>query len=128
MTFAKNVEEKIAIALPLCHPDEWLAQPAVEYDRPDITNQDALTAEMQIIMSAERPPTLTGSLSQTAAPLTHRVTSARLTAISKSIPKIYIAVGDNDHLIKPNNSFWMKDQMREAELEQWRNTGMLKPF
>ncbi len=58
-----------------------------------------------------------------AAALTHRVTAPRLAFISKSIPKVYIMTGDTDNLVKPANSYWMKDQMPEAEFELWEGTG-----
>ncbi len=64
-----------------------------------------------------------GVLSHNWAPLVHYVSPARLQAISSTIPKIIILTGDNDNLVEPRNSFYLKQNMPEAELVQWENTG-----
>ena len=70
-----------------------------------------------------RPQTFIGSLSQMAAGLTHHVTPAKLREISKNIPKILILTGDEDNLVDPGNSFYLKEHMPEAEFVQWEQTG-----
>lgn len=66
-----------------------------------------------------KPQTLLGSLSQMAAGLGHYVKGDRLRTISASIPKVMIITGDNDALVPPENSFILKRNMPEAEIEQW---------
>ena len=58
-----------------------------------------------------------------AAGLTHRVTEDRLREISKLIPKVVIATGDEDHLVDPERSRFIKANMPEAELVEFPNTG-----
>ena len=57
------------------------------------------------------------------AGLTHHCTPERLRTISKSIPKVVIVTGDEDHLVLPRNSFKLKAAMPEAEFVQWEQTG-----
>lgn len=58
-----------------------------------------------------------------AAGLTHRVTGDRLGEISRLIPKVVIATGDEDHLVDPQRSRFIKANMPEAELIEFSNTG-----
>lgn len=58
-----------------------------------------------------------------AAALTHYVSPDRLAKISSNIPKVTIVTGDNDNLVDPSHSFYMKKHMPEAEFIQWENTG-----
>jgi pimeloyl-ACP methyl ester carboxylesterase len=69
------------------------------------------------------PQAFMGHISQMAAGLTHHCTPDRLRMISKSIPKVAIVTGDDDHLVRPRNSFRLKAAMPEAELLQWEHTG-----
>lgn len=64
-----------------------------------------------------------GTLSQMAAALTHNMSPERLSRISKSIPKVLILTGDEDHLVRPSNSVYLKQHMPGAELVQWEHTG-----
>lgn len=57
------------------------------------------------------------------AGLTHNVTPDRLRKISTSIPKVLIVTGDEDYLVDPSNSRWMKEHMPEAELVEWEGAG-----
>lgn len=70
-----------------------------------------------------RPQTFMGTISQMAAGLTHHVSPDRLRQISRTIPKVLILTGDEDHLVRPSNSVYLKQHMPEAELLQWQNTG-----
>lgn len=75
-----------------------------------------------------------------AAGLTHHVTAEvrdllpfslfgsqsmfqRLRSISEAIPKVLILTGDDDNLVSPANSRYMKSCMPDAELEEWEATG-----
>lgn len=64
-----------------------------------------------------------GSFSQMWAGLTHHVQAKRLAQISKTIPKVVILTGDEDHLVRPTNSAYLKKHMPEAEYIVWQNTG-----
>ena len=58
-----------------------------------------------------------------AAGLTHRVTGDRLREISRLICKVVIVTGDEDHLVDPGRSRFMKENMPEAELVEFSGTG-----
>lgn len=58
-----------------------------------------------------------------AAGLTHRVRGDRLREISRSIPKVVIVTGDEDHLMDPRRSKFIKANMPEAELIEFSGTG-----
>lgn len=57
------------------------------------------------------------------AGLGHHVTPARLSSISSTIPKVTIVTGDQDNLVPPANSKYMKEHMREAEYLVFEDTG-----
>ena len=57
------------------------------------------------------------------AGLTHHVQPGRLAQISQTIPKVLILTGDEDHLVHPSNSAYLKKHMPEAEYIVWKNTG-----
>lgn len=57
------------------------------------------------------------------AGFTHHVQPERLAQISKTIPKVMILTGDEDHLVRPTNSAYLKKQMAEAEYVVWKDTG-----
>jgi len=58
-----------------------------------------------------------------AAGLTHRVSGDRLREISRLIPKVVIVTGDEDHLVNPERSRFIKANMPEAELIEFSGTG-----
>ena len=58
-----------------------------------------------------------------AAGLTHRVSGDRLREISRLIPKVIIVTGDEDHLVHPQRSRFIKANMPEAELVEFSGTG-----
>jgi pimeloyl-ACP methyl ester carboxylesterase len=64
-----------------------------------------------------------GNLSQMAAALTHHVQPERLRRIARAIPKVLILTGDDDNLVRPSNSVYLKKEMPEAEFIQWEKTG-----
>jgi len=70
-----------------------------------------------------RPQQFIGVISQMAAGLTHRVSEDRLREISKLIPKVVIMTGDEDHLVDPQRSKFIKENMPEAELVEFSGTG-----
>ena len=54
---------------------------------------------------------------------THHVQPSRLAQISKTIPKVVILTGDDDHLVRPTNSAYLKKHMPEAEYTVWKDAG-----
>ena len=76
-------------------------------------------------MSAALTPVqkFAGSVSQMWAGLTHHVKAKRLAQISKTIPKVLILTGDQDHLVRSSNSAYLSKHMAEAELVVWKETG-----
>jgi pimeloyl-ACP methyl ester carboxylesterase len=57
------------------------------------------------------------------AALTHHMQPERLGYISKMIPKTLILSGDQDDLVRPSNSEYLKKHMLEAEYLKWKDTG-----
>jgi len=64
-----------------------------------------------------------GVFSHMCAGLTHHVGAKRLAQISKTIPKVLILTGDEDHLVSPSNSVYLSKHMPEAEYVVWKDTG-----
>jgi pimeloyl-ACP methyl ester carboxylesterase len=64
-----------------------------------------------------------GAISQMWAGFTHHMQPGRLAQISQTIPKVMILSGDQDHLIRPSNSAYLKKYMPEAEYVVWKDTG-----
>lgn len=64
-----------------------------------------------------------GAMSQMYAGLTHNVSPEKLRRISSSIPKVLILTGDDDNLVRPECSKYLKENMPEAEYVIWEGTG-----
>ena len=64
-----------------------------------------------------------GAVSQMWAGFTHHVQVERLAQISQTIPKVMILTGDEDHLMRPTSSAYLKKHMAEAEYVVWKDTG-----
>ncbi|KAH9033695.1 alpha/beta-hydrolase [Lactarius deliciosus] len=64
-----------------------------------------------------------GAVSQMWAGFTHHVGAGRLAQISKTIPKVLILTGDQDHLVRSSNSAYLSKCMPEAEYVVWKETG-----
>ena len=64
-----------------------------------------------------------GSIWQMWAGLAHHVKAERLAQISKTIPKVLILTGDQDHLVRSSNSAYLSKHMPEAEYVMWKDTG-----
>ncbi|KZO99439.1 alpha/beta-hydrolase [Calocera viscosa TUFC12733] len=122
MMLVKDPVVLTGMALEMIFPAPWLDAPA-ENDPQGRTNRQLKAHEIIERSRVTRKQTLQGSLSQMAAGLTHYVSPARLHKISRSIPKIIILTGDEDHLVAPRNSQYLKEQMPEAELIVWEKTG-----
>ncbi|KAH7919905.1 alpha/beta-hydrolase [Leucogyrophana mollusca] len=115
-------EAKIPTIMNMLFPPDWLEEKAVN-DPSGRTNRDIQSAVYKRRFDITRPQTPIGAMSQMAAGLTHYVSNERLGRISKTIPKVLILTGDQDNLIRPQNSLHMRDHMPEAEFIWWEKTG-----
>jgi pimeloyl-ACP methyl ester carboxylesterase len=134
---------KIPIILDMIYPEPWLAEKAdndaagrtnreVQFEviriwfcplKIPFTDGDIYLQTYQRRIEITKPQTLMGSISQMAAGLTHSVSPARLHAISLSVPKVVIVTGDEDHLVDPRNSAYLKKHMPDAEYIVFGATG-----
>ncbi|KAJ3559884.1 hypothetical protein NM688_g69 [Phlebia brevispora] len=115
-------EDKIPMIHDMVFPREWLDAKA-EDDPQGRTNREVQSEIYRKRMDVTRPQTFMGTISQMAAGLTHYMSPDRLRRISKSVPKVLILTGDEDHLVRPSNSIHLKQHMPEAELVEWERTG-----
>jgi len=115
-------EKRIPIALGMLFPEEWLSQKSDD-DPEGRTNREVVAADLRHRIDITKPQTFFGSISQMAAAMTHHVTPDRLSQISKSIGKVLILTGDEDHLVDPSNSYYLKQHMPDAELVHFEGTG-----
>jgi len=103
-------------------PTEWLEAKA-EGDPRGRTNREIETEKFLRRHYTARPQPFIGVISQMAAGLIYRVSEDRLREISRCIPKVVIVTGDEDHLVDPRGSKFIKANMPEAELIEFPGTG-----
>ncbi|KAF9653124.1 alpha/beta-hydrolase [Thelephora ganbajun] len=103
-------------------PVAWLGA-KVEGDPRGRTNREIETENFLKRYYTARPQPFIGVISQMAAGLTHRVSGDRLREISSLVPKVVIVTGDEDHLVNPQRSKFIKASMPEAELIEFSGTG-----
>ncbi|KZT74193.1 alpha/beta-hydrolase [Daedalea quercina L-15889] len=118
----QDPDVKIPLVLDMIFARDWLDDKA-EDDPQGRTNREVQIVEYRRRFEVTRPQKPTGALSQMAAAITHNVSPERLRKISESIPKVIIVTGNEDHLVDPNNSRYMKAHMPEAELVEWEGAG-----
>ncbi len=122
----------------ICFSASWLDAVA-ENDAKGRTNREVQTAVSVVMndlitliipfklykerMASTRNQKPSGAIAQMWAGFTHHVQSGRLAQISKAIPKVVILTGDEDHLVRPRNSAYLKKHMPEAEYVVWKDTG-----
>ncbi|KAF8666608.1 Serine aminopeptidase, S33 [Rhizoctonia solani] len=122
LTFVKDPAVKVQMIMDMVFPLSWLAGPSAA--DPKITNREAQTRLYMTRILATTPQTLMGTVSQMAAGLSHRVTPDRLRQIANDIPKIVLVTGDEDNLVPPQCSEWIKQCMGpNVKLEKWEQTG-----
>ncbi|KAJ6606561.1 Alpha/Beta hydrolase protein [Mycena vulgaris] len=122
LTFTADIDLKIPIILDMVYPLQWLEEPA-EGDDEGRSNREVQIEIYRRRILITKPQHLIGFLSQMSAGLTHHVTAQRLRYIAETIPKVLILTGDEDNLVAPSNSRYMKSCMPDAELEEWKATG-----
>ncbi|GAB1521874.1 hypothetical protein RhiTH_004973 [Rhizoctonia solani] len=120
--FPPDPAVKVQMIMDMVFPLSWLAGPSAA--DPKITNREAQTRLYMTRILATTPQTLMGTVSQMAAGLSHRVTPDRLRQIANDIPKIVLVTGDEDNLVPPQCSEWIKQCMGpNVKLEKWEQTG-----
>ncbi|OCH95581.1 alpha/beta-hydrolase [Obba rivulosa] len=122
MLLTRDREARIPIALNDLFPQQWLDAKAPN-DPQGRTNGEVQFEEFRRRIDVTRPQTPMGSVSQIAAALSHKVEPERLRKISASIPKVLIVTGDQDVIVDPSNSVYLKEHMPEAEYVEWETTG-----
>ncbi|EEB88380.1 hypothetical protein MPER_13816, partial [Moniliophthora perniciosa FA553] len=122
LTFTKDAEKKIPLLFDMLYPSSWLDE-VTENDDSGRTNREVEAEHYLKRIKATPPQSMLGAFSQMSAGLTHHVSNERLRKISGDIPKVVIVTGDNDHLIHPQNSFHLKNNIPQAEFIQWEKTG-----
>ncbi|KAK0448316.1 Alpha/Beta hydrolase protein [Desarmillaria tabescens] len=120
-TFTKDLTIKIPIIHDMVFTKSWLEDK--DEEDPRRTNRERETEVLRNRINLTKPQTLLGTIYQMCAGLTHHVTPGRLRKISSSVPKVLLVTGDEDNLVKSDNTFYLKRHMPEAELVQWENTG-----
>ncbi|KAK0210371.1 Alpha/Beta hydrolase protein [Desarmillaria ectypa] len=120
-TFTKDLTIKIPIIHDMVFTKSWLEDK--DEEDPSRTNRERETEVLRKRINMTKPQTLLGTIYQMCAGLTHHVTPDRLRKISCSVPKVLLVTGDEDNLVKSDNTFYLKRHMPEAELVQWENTG-----
>jgi pimeloyl-ACP methyl ester carboxylesterase len=120
--FIKDPETRTPHVVETCFNSSWLDAKA-EDDPEGRTNR-----EVQIMLYKQRAAVTRiqkpiGAISQMWAGLTHHVEANRLAQISKTVPKVLILTGDQDHLVRPSHSAYLSKHMPEAEFIVWKDTG-----
>jgi len=120
--FIRDTEKKVPYVVEMCFNTSWLDATA-EDDAAGRTNREVQAASYKERVALTRIQKPLGAISQMWAGFTHHVQAQRLAQISKTIPKVVILTGDEDHLIRPTNSAYLKKHMPEAEYVVWKGTG-----
>ncbi|KAH9012720.1 alpha/beta-hydrolase [Lactarius pseudohatsudake] len=117
-----DLKRRTLNAAEVAFSSSWL-DAKIENDPKGRTNR-----EVQIMLYNERAAVThsqgsLGAVSQMWAGFTHHVGAGRLAQISKTIPKVLILTGDQDHLVRSSNSAYLSKCMPEAEYVMWKETG-----
>ncbi|KAH9059034.1 alpha beta-hydrolase [Lactarius vividus] len=120
--FIEDLKRRTPIVMEVCFNSSWL-DAKIENDPEGRTNR-----EVQIMLHDERAAVTRhqnplGAVSQMWAGFTHHVEAERLAQISKTVPKVLILTGDQDHLVRSSNSAYLSRCMPEAEYVVWKETG-----
>jgi len=117
---ANGVEKKVPIVMEMLFPLRWLDQ---KDERDSRTNREIqIENEIRRELLTQKQHFM-GTISQMCAALTHYMSLDRLGLISRSVPKVVIVCGDDDHLVGLKHSRRLKAAMPEAEFIQWKDTG-----
>lgn len=103
-------------------PATWLAQTSTK-DPQKRTNQQVLYDMFKWRFTFTTRQSLHGAVSQMKAALTHFIPDADLDRINQSVDQICILTGDEDYLVDPRNSTFLKEKLSRAELHQFTGAG-----
>ncbi|KAG8829657.1 hypothetical protein FRC17_006219 [Serendipita sp. 399] len=123
LNFVKDDDIRVDMVLPLLYPEDWLDSKSEAEDANGRTNREVAKADLLNRIAIQKRQTPAGSISQTAAALSHKVAPERLRKIGTSIPKVLILTGDTDNLIRPVNSEWLHQHIPQAEYQVWEGAG-----
>ncbi|CDS01028.1 related to alpha/beta hydrolase [Sporisorium scitamineum] len=103
-------------------PTSWLSQPHPQ-DPQGRTHQQVLYDMFKWRFHFTTRQSLHGAVSQMKAAVTHNVPDADLERIDKTVGKIAILTGDEDYLVDPRNSDYLRDKLTTAEFHKFDNAG-----
>lgn len=145
LLFTADIEQKIPQLLEMVYPESWLSSPSTTNSSPSspplddptspsyvpssntgLTNRDVQIPLYRYRMLNTRPQTPIGAISQMIAGMTHYVAPERLKHIAENVGKVVILTGDEDNLIRPENSFKIAEAMTAGELGRDGRTGVAK--
>ncbi|CAG8543059.1 6662_t:CDS:10 [Ambispora leptoticha] len=123
--FIRDRHKKIPIMIKLLFPPSWLDSPAPSGSSFE-TNKAHLMEELRRQIQLTNPTTLTGSVGQIAAVLSHGVSRERLIQIRENIPRILVITGTWDNLVNPKNSYYLGEEL-QADLQIFEGSGHALP-
>ncbi|TKY88225.1 hypothetical protein EX895_002935 [Sporisorium graminicola] len=103
-------------------PTSWLSQPHPS-DPQGRTHQQVLYDMFKWRFNFTTRQSLHGAVSQMKAAVTHNVPDADLDRINKTVGKIAILTGDEDYLVDPRNSDYMREKLTTAEFHKFDHAG-----
>ncbi|CAG8512723.1 6114_t:CDS:10 [Funneliformis mosseae] len=119
LMFIRNPLEKVEITVRLIYPKEWLEAPAPP-GSPHPTNEKHMLDKFLERMTSR------GIQPVNAACLRHYCSPDRLRRIKHNIPQILVVTGSWDNLIRPENSYYLAEQLN-ADFEYWEGSGHALP-
>eukprot|EP01126_Amoeba_proteus_P011254 TRINITY_DN14514_c0_g1_i1.p1 TRINITY_DN14514_c0_g1~~TRINITY_DN14514_c0_g1_i1.p1 ORF type:complete len:301 (+),score=41.01 TRINITY_DN14514_c0_g1_i1:185-1087(+) len=117
-------EEYVDNILPLLYSKEWRKQLYVDEDgvQTNETNEEMARREM-VALREKNPAKFMGLVGQLGAVFTHYVSSARLEELKNSKVPVLIMTGTKDKLVRPINSFLLKDILEPEEFIVFEGAG-----
>ncbi|KAF0544476.1 alpha/beta-hydrolase [Gigaspora margarita] len=119
--FIKDPRIRINALVKILFTKEWLAESAP----PGSThknNEERIIEDLRNRINRTRLQPVNGAIGQIAACLLHYVSPMRLQQIRDSIPQILVITGSWDNFVRPNNSFYLAEQL-QADFEYWEGCG-----
>ncbi|KAI9437443.1 alpha beta-hydrolase [Lactarius indigo] len=122
LPFIEDLKRRALLVVDVSFNSSWL-DAKTEDDPEGRTNREVQIMQHDERVAVTRDQEPLGAVSQMWAGFTHHVGAKRLAQISKTIPKVLILTGDQDHLVRPSNSAYLSKCMPEAEYVVWTETG-----
>ncbi|PWN46990.1 alpha/beta-hydrolase [Violaceomyces palustris] len=103
-------------------PQIWLEEKC-ERDPKGRTNRENIYELFAWRYKFNKRQNVHGAMAQIKAALTHHVSDEDLIRIDSSVPRIAILTGDEDHLVNPRNSEYLRIKLSKATYHHFENTG-----